>query len=112
MSKQQRRKANLSEEEQNKIDVNQLLHARTKAFSMDDESYFFRSLVADSRKFCIDKCLIAHNGNNLNHQEKSCLRKCQDVMSYVSLNTYFGMQAALTLDDIIGAADKLSKKLD
>lgn len=113
MRPQQRKNKGSNEDAVEELNPQDAFRKRTKSVKMDDESYMFRSLVTDSRKICIDKCLANHTSNIMNHQEKTCLKRCQDVMGYVSLNTFFGMQAALTIDDLIRHhAEKAVRQLD
>lgn len=84
-----------------KFNATKHISQRVSQFDLNDESYFFRSVLADGRKICVDKCMVQHLGNLVTNNEKICLRRCQDVMMHIGLSSFFTAQAALTLDEIV-----------
>jgi len=73
---------------------------KIESINFSESSYFFRSMISDGRKHCLDKCLKNLNSDVASTNEKSCVSRCMDAYIHVELSSLTVFKTASVLADL------------
>lgn len=103
------------EDHQEKLDPRQAKAQKiymdiSKSHALDSNSYFFRNLLHDGRRECLDKCVRDYKGNNVSRMEKSCLSHCLEARMYTAGSSLFTMYLSTAYSRLL-SSDEEPKEL-
>lgn len=75
----------------------------SKTSPLHQESYFFRNLLHDSRKECVDRCVKDYKGNNVSRLERSCFQHCVEARMYTASSSLFAMYLSTAYGKLLHA---------
>lgn len=79
------------------------LNEISKANPLHQDSYFFRNLLHDARRECIDRCVKDYKGNNVSRLERSCFQHCVDARMYTASSSLFTMYISTAYSKLLQA---------